>query len=102
MNLVDWLAQDGALIQLRSRGRKSRPIKDYYQETMAALGGPAGTAVENRKLDRQAKAQRRQAHRQIAWNNVLLPPFAMLFAALGHFGYRRRRARQPYQSGENV
>jgi len=102
MNLVDWLAQDAALIPLRSRGRKSRPIKDYYQVTMAALGGPAGTDVENRELDRQAKAQRRQAHRQIAWNNVLLPPMAMLFAALGHFAYRRHRAKLPFQSSETA
>jgi ABC-type uncharacterized transport system involved in gliding motility auxiliary subunit len=96
-NLMDWLAQDESLIRLRSRGRKQRPLRNFYLEAVEAAGGPKGTDSENRALDREARDHRDTMERKIAWANVLFPPIFLLLASLAHFTFHRRRARRAYQ-----
>jgi gliding motility-associatede transport system auxiliary component len=99
-NLVDWLAQDESLISLRSKGRRSRLLKDFFLQSVLDQGGPAETDLQNRKIDKQARAYRDSMERRIAWANVLVPPLLLLVAALAHFAVHRKRARRHYSSEE--
>jgi ABC-type uncharacterized transport system involved in gliding motility auxiliary subunit len=99
-NLIDWMAQDESLISLRSKGRRSRVLLDFFQQSVQAQGGPADTDRQNRKIDKQARAYRDSMERRIAWANVILPPLLLLLAALAHFGFHRTRGRRAYRSVE--
>jgi ABC-type uncharacterized transport system involved in gliding motility auxiliary subunit len=99
-NLADWLAQDAALIGLRSRGKKIRPITDFGSVYAQQHGGfQEGESGHNEELDRAAQNHVRSQQRLIAWGNVLLPPFLVLLFALFHRTWHGRRARQPFQAG---
>jgi ABC-type uncharacterized transport system involved in gliding motility auxiliary subunit len=97
-NLVDWLAQDESLIGLRSRGRKQRPLTNFYLQAMDEAGGLMESDAKNRAIDREARSYRDSMESRIAWFNVLVPPLILLVAGLAHFTFHRRRARRPYQS----
>ncbi|MBC8403916.1 MAG: hypothetical protein H8E15_01720 [Planctomycetes bacterium] len=99
-NLVDWLAQDESLIGLRSRGRKQRPLTNFYLQAMDEAGGLMESDAKNRAIDREARSYRDSMESRIAWFNVLLPPLILLVAGLAHFAFHRRRARRPYQSSQ--
>lgn len=95
-NLTDWLASDERLINLRTRGRTARPLRDFYTEAFLAAGGRAETEAETRGRDKQARLARDRMERWIAWSNVLLPPLLLLLAALAHFARQRTLAARPY------
>jgi len=97
-NLIDWLASNERLIELRTRGRRERPLYDFYGSHFAALGGVSEDTAEMRSRDQQARAHRDQMERTIAWANVLTPPLIILLLALGHFSFHGRRARRAYDS----
>lgn len=97
-NLVDWLAQDGELIELRSRGKKNRPITDFGRTYVEEHGGwMEGNDLHNEELDRAAQDDRRTRRRWISWGNVVIPPFLVLLFGLLHRTWFGRRARQPFQ-----
>jgi len=99
-NLSDWLAQDGELIELRSRGKKNRPITDFGRTYVEAHGGWIdGNDLHNEELDRAAQDYRRTQRRWISWGNVVLPPIFVLLFGLLHRIWFGRRARQPFQPG---
>jgi ABC-type uncharacterized transport system involved in gliding motility auxiliary subunit len=99
-NLADWLAQDAALIELRSRGKQGRPITDFGSAYAEARGGfVEGESGVNEELDRAAQNHVRSRQRLISWGNVLLPPFLVLLFALFHRSWHGRRARQPFRAG---
>lgn len=95
-NLLDWLAQAPALISLRSRGSRPRPIPDFAVEWWQAHGGPTADEEEARILDRQARAHARRLQRFIGWGNVVGPAFVVLLLALLWRSHRRRRAARPF------
>lgn len=97
LNLFDWSAQDEALIQLRSRGKKLRPLPDFAGDHLEAAGGWTGDEEKDRLLDREAKAVQRRAERWIAWGNVLGPVAIVLVLGLAHRLFHGRRARRPYR-----
>lgn len=98
-NLIDWLAQEESLIGLRSRGRKQRPLKNFYLDAIEAAGGLQESDAQNRGIDRAARNYRDQMESRIAWLNVLLPPILLLIAGIAHFTFHRRRAKRPYSGG---
>jgi len=99
-NLADWLAQDSALIELRSRGKKGRPVTDFAREYVDSHGGWVdGDEAHNEELDRAAQDHRRSRRRLVSWGNVLVPPLLVLLFALLHRSYHGRRARQPFKPG---
>jgi len=100
VNLLDWLSQEDELIALRTRGRRSRELRDFYQESIEIQGGMAGTDVENRVIDRRAQKARISAQRTMAWSNIFFPPLLILLAAFGHFAVRRSQSRVPFVRGE--
>ena len=100
VNLLDWLSQEDELIALRTRGRRSRELRDFYQESIEIQGGLAGTDVENRVIDRRAQKARISAQRTMAWSNIFFPPLLILLAAFGHFAVRRSQSRVPFVRGE--
>ncbi len=97
-NLIDWLAQDESLIGLRSRGRKQRPLTNFYLAAIEQAGGVQESDSKNRTIDRAARKHRDQMESRIAWWNVLAPPIVLLIAGIAHFTFHRRRARRPYPS----
>jgi len=97
MNLFDWSAQDEGLIQLRSRGKKARPLPEFAASYLEDHGGWTGDQEQDRELDRAAQAFARGRERAIAWGNVLAPILLVLLFALAHRSYHRRRARRPYR-----
>lgn len=100
-NLADWLAQDAALIELRSRGKQSRPITDFGRVYAEEHGGfQEGESGLNEELDRAAQNHVRSQQRLISWGNVLLPPFLVLLFAWFHRSWHGRRARQPFRVGD--
>ncbi len=96
MNLFDWSAQDESLIQLRSRGKKERPLPAFAADYVVAQGGWSGDPDSDRELDRAAKAHARGQERWISWGNVLVPIGIVLILALAHRRFHGRRARKPY------
>ena len=99
-NLADWLAQDAALIELRSRGKQGRPITDFGRVYAEEHGGFQNSEDGiDEELDRAAQDHVRSRQRLISWGNVLLPPFLVLLLGLFHRSWHRRRARQPFQAG---
>lgn len=99
INLMDWIAQDSALIALRSRGKRQRPLTDYVETYVAANGGWDQPIEELEILHRDSTAHARSMHRWIAWGNVLGPILLVLFFAILHFTYHGRRAKVPFQKG---
>ncbi|MDA0666335.1 MAG: GldG family protein [Planctomycetota bacterium] len=97
INLMDWIVQDSALIALRSRGHRQRPLTDYAEIFIAANGGWNQPIEKLEILHRDSTAHARSMHRWIAWGNVLGPILLVLFFAILHFTYHRRRAKVPFQ-----
>lgn len=98
-NLMDWMAQDEALVGLRSRGKRERRIPDFRTQYVEEQGGWAATDAENQVLDREAAAYARGRERAITWGNVLGPPLLVLLLGLAHRAFYRRRERQPFRAG---
>lgn len=91
-NLVDWMVQDPALIELRSRGRRDRPIRNFYRESIERQGGPSADPNENQEMDRVARRHARSSQRLCGWGNVLAPPLLVLLLALVRWRRGRFRA----------
>ncbi len=89
LNLIDWLAADEALIELRSRGDETRRLRSFYADSLERQGGRGATPAANRAIDRQAREDQLSMERRIAWVNLLLPGLLLLLAGVGHFGYHR-------------
>jgi ABC-type uncharacterized transport system involved in gliding motility auxiliary subunit len=98
-NLLDWMAQDEALVGLRSRGKRERRIPDFRTQYVERQGGWASTDEENRELDREAAAYARGRERTLTWGNVLGPPLVVLLLGLAHRAFYRRRERRPFRAG---
>ena len=76
LNLVDWLVLDEDLIELRSRSRRLRPLRDFVAEEAEALGvldaDPYQTDAE--RLDRARKLDRARARAtRTQWLLMLAP-----------------------------
>lgn len=97
VNLMDWIAQDSALIGLRSRGKRQRPLTDFSEAYVAAHGGWDQPIEDLEILHRDSTAHVRSMHRWIAWGNVFGPILLVLFFAILHFTYHGRRASVPFQ-----
>ncbi|MFK5955483.1 MAG: GldG family protein [Planctomycetota bacterium] len=96
-NLMDWVAQDSALIALRSRGKRARPLTDFGEEYVAAHGGWDQEIEALEILHRDSTRHQRSMHRWIAWINVLAPVLLVLIFAALHFFYHRRQAQMSFQ-----
>ena len=93
-NLIDWLANDSDLITLRSRGRRLRPLFDFAKDYVATHGGLTTDEESNRQLSKDAFEYASVQQRLIAAANVFAPMLLMLAAALLHFKFRSRKAKQ--------
>mgnify|MGYP002639334163 CR=1 FL=1 len=98
-NLADWMAQDAGLIELRSRGKKNRPLLDFASSYINAHGGWTEDDSRNEELDRAAVSSRRNRLRLISWANVLAPVLLVFVLGMLHRSYHRRRARKGFQAG---
>jgi ABC-type uncharacterized transport system involved in gliding motility auxiliary subunit len=98
-NLLDWMAQDAGLIELRSRGKKKRPLLDFASSYIDAQGGWTQDASKNEELDRDAVSFRLSRVRLISWANVLIPVVVVFVLGMAHRSFHRRRARNPFQPG---
>ncbi len=101
-NLFDWLCQESALIGLRTRGGRERRLKNFLLESVKAQGGLSSDLpqAEIEAIEATARAHQRSMRRLISWGNVLLPLVALALAALMHFAWHRRRARNNPYLGE--
>ncbi len=95
-NLVDWMAQRGSLIGLRSRGKRTRRIPHFYNEYIAEQGGAPSTSEEADSLDREAKEYERSERRSLAWSNVFMPLLLTLLLSFAHFSYHAKAAKRPW------
>jgi len=96
VNLMDWIAQDSALIALRSRGKRQRPLTDFAEDYVTAHGGWDQPIEALEILHGDSTRHERSMHRWIAWGNVLGPILLVLFFAALHFTYHGRRASLPF------
>ncbi|TAH38728.1 MAG: hypothetical protein EYC70_05010 [Planctomycetota bacterium] len=96
-SLIDWLAQDESLIELRSRGARERPLRSFYREYVEARGGLPEAEAQREELDRAARRSQLARQRAIAWGNVLAPPLLLALLGLAHWRYWKRRSARPYR-----
>ena len=98
-NLLDWMVQDESLIALRTRGKRDRPLEDFFAASIAEQGGisEATTQEEIDAMEREAREARRASRRSRGWSNVLLPPALVALLGIAHFGFYRWRSRRPYR-----
>lgn len=91
-NLVDWLAQDQELLELRNRGLRLRRLPDFYREGLERA--EARGVADPEEQDRIAREEARERVRRIAWGNTLAPAAGVLLLGLAWSALRGRRLRR--------
>jgi hypothetical protein len=99
-NLVDWLSLDEALVALRSRIPRARPIIDFLSEERTRLGletvSTETIKQAERRMNLEGEARRTATRRQ--WASMLWPllgTLTVLFGAGLGWAYTQRAARRP-------
>jgi ABC-type uncharacterized transport system involved in gliding motility auxiliary subunit len=96
-NLVDWLVQDAALLELRARTSRERPLRDYYTEELRergleGLGADESLAELDARLRDESAAARAARSRQ--WQAMIVPVSTtrlVVFLAGGAWNWSERR-----------
>jgi ABC-type uncharacterized transport system involved in gliding motility auxiliary subunit len=96
-NLVDWLVLDDALLALRARTSRERPLRDYYSEELRkrgleGLGADESLAELDARLRDESAAARAARTRQ--WQAMLVPvgiTLVLVFLAGGAWNWSERR-----------
>ena len=97
LNLVDWLVLDEDLIELRSRSRRLRPLRDFVAEEAEALGvldaDPYQTDAE--RLDRARKLDQARARASRTQWLLMLAPAGGALLVVFVFGLLWNLAQRP-------